>query len=137
MFLNLLKKHSISLAIYLIILVLIYLYGMKIWLSYVNLFLFFVIFLLIHENYKLSILNKSIIGVFKYFYLYLSIICIIPIATHIIDNNVLAVTTYVYSEMGLSIFILFLSLYLFLISLKSHSNKSSQLLIISFSISPV
>lgn len=134
MFLYLTKKYSVALIIYLGTLYLLYANGMKILLPYFNLFLYFVTFILILENYKLSVLNKSIIGIFKYYFFYLSILCVIPIATHVVNNPKLSITTYVHSEIGLSIFILFFSLYLFLISLKSHSNKYSQLLVISFSI---
>lgn len=134
MFINLLKKYSITLIIYVGVLYLIYFYGMKIWLPYFNLFLYFIIYIIIRENHKISILNKPIVGIFKYFYLYLSVVFIIPIAARIIDNETLLVITYVYPEIGCSALILFLSLYLFLVSIKSHSNKSFQLLIISFSI---
>lgn len=134
MFINLIKKYSVILLVYVGILYVIYTFGMKIWLPYFNLLLYFIIFILIHENHKISELNKPIMGIFKYFYLFLSTVFVLNFAAIIIDNGTLLLITYVYPEIGCSIFILFLSLYLFLISLKSHTNKPFQLLIISFSI---
>jgi hypothetical protein len=133
MLINLLKKYSIALLGYMGILYLIYNFGMKIWLPYLNLLLYFITFILIHETHKISVLNKSVVGIFKYFYLYLSIVLIIPVATRVMDNPKLSIITYVYSEIGVSIFILFLTFYLFVISLKSPSDKNFRLLIISFS----
>jgi len=130
------SKSSLLLILYSILLIYSYIfinsYNIALLASLANFILFFWTYLLILKNEKYSNLNKDIIRIFKIFYLYISLIMVIPFAIPILNNEFYPII-YFYLDIILSIIILTISLYLFLFSLNQKiSNKLIYLLIIIF-----
>jgi len=130
MFSKILKKYIIWTFLYSLILIVTYTIGIPLWLSYANYFLYFIIFILITENLKVSNLNKDIIRNFQILYLYISFVLLLALVIRTNKSDDWQSIIYIYSEIGLSIIVLYITIYLFLYAFNIKTNYKNRLFIV-------
>ena len=91
--------------------------------SYFNFIIYFITFLLIQENIAKSRFNKTIVYLFYYFYVYLSIIMSLGVLTRNIE--IYSYVFYLYLDIVLKLLILTISIYLVFYSFKFWQKKTN------------
>lgn len=127
---QILKKYSIWIIIYIVILSCFYAFGTKFLPTYLNYFLFFLAFILTIENYRNSNLNKDIVLIFKFFYFYNACILVLIQGAYAINIRSMNLITFLYLDIGQTSMILMLSIYFFIIAINLKSQNSFKLMII-------
>ena len=109
---SILKKYRLLIAVYLTALFFFFLKGDRFLLTHFYLLLYLFTYIFIRENYYRSRYNRDIVLLFKIFYFYLTFVLLTNSLFKIVGNTRLSYLVYFYCDMGLTFFILFISLYL-------------------------
>ncbi len=132
---NLLKKHSILLLVFFSYVSFLFVYQLNedSILPYVNLILYFFIFILIKESLPLTKLDRKLVLLFFCFFAYLSIFMSVPILLRPLDP--INFYAYVYFEVILKFLILLISIYVALYSIKFWIKSDRQRFWLTFALS--
>ncbi|GAB4379463.1 MAG: hypothetical protein Kow0042_28900 [Calditrichia bacterium] len=134
---NILKKHGFILASFFIYVSSLYILRLNddSPLPYINLLLYFFIYLVIKETLLKTDLNRDIITLFYYLFLYLALFTSLPILFRMVDYWNFIV--YVYFEVFLKLFIFFISINIVLMSFRSFLMKAKQRILFALTLSLV